>query len=666
VPAAPTGLNIVSTAGGSADIAWTATSDWKHNTTQEYVVTVDEVPFDCGNATLTTCTLTGVGTVSVKVKAVGDDATLASAFTAPLSVPLIAVPTGAVDTVTVTPTHGQATVNVAWTLDGGNLPNWNGGTEGYQVTVAAPGGVAVTGCDGLIEALNCSFTAPIGGEYTVTVRPANQAGASSGSTVDSADLVLDEPSSVVGNLTATDDDPGTGVVTVNWSALTTPQWNEALAPGYRVTIDPPAGLNPGITNATSCDYPVSATTCTFTTDTAGLYRIHVAPVNEAGDGPDATYDVFVAMDKPMATVSNIVISRGTGAGVVKVDWDGLAGGDWNGVTHRYDVQITPPMGASITDSTCDDLASSDATGIETCQFTTTLPGSYTVTITAVNEVGASDNSDNATQHITLLAPSAPVADLTLGISPPSGLVSVTWSKLTAAWNSAQTKNYEVAVTGPDGQPVDNPGTCTTIADASTAACSFTAPTAGNYTVGVVAKSEAGDGPAATQSGHVTLAAPTGTVSGLVVTTTPDSRVVNLSWNQMTTGWSDGQTKSYAVTVTGGGALSPNTCTSVPDSVSPSCSFTVTDPGHIAVDVKAVNEAGTASNGTPGEGDVALEPTATVSNLAAAPAESGSSTVEVSWISSPPWTGSAAPARSTGSPSAARPGPCCPATRVRPT
>ncbi|GIE93175.1 hypothetical protein [Paractinoplanes rishiriensis] len=641
VPVAPTGLTIVSTGNGTADLSWTATSDWKHNTNRQYVLTVNDTPFNCGDATLTTCSISGAGTVAVKVRAVGDHATLASAFTAPLSVPLIAIPTGAVDTVTVTPDHGQATVDVDWTLDNNALPNWNGGVEGYQVTVAAPGGVPVTGCDGLIEALTCSFTAPVGGEYTVTVRPANEAGVSATTpATDSADLVLDEPTTAVANLIATDDVPGTGVVTVNWDALTLGQWNEALVPGYRVTIDPPANESPTITNDTSCADPVAATTCTFTTDTAGLYKIHVVPVNEAGDGPEVTYDVFVAMDKPTATVSNIVISRGTGAGVVEVEWDGLQPADWNGVEHHYDVQIAPPNGAAITASTCDDLASTDATAIESCQFTTDLPGSYTVTITAVNEIDASDNSDDATQHITLLAPSDPVADLTLGITPPSGLVSVTWSKLTSAWNSAQTTNYVLTVTGPNGQAVGDPGTCTTIADASTAACSFTAPAAGNYTVAVVARSEAGDGPAATQTGHVTLAAPSGVVTGLVVGTTPDSRVVNLSWNQMTTGWSDGQTKSYAVTVTGGGALSPNTCTSVADTASPACSFTVTDPGHIAVSVKAVNEAGTAANGTPGEGDVVLVPTATVTTLAAAPASSGSSTVDVSWdqLATPGWLG----------------------------
>jgi len=645
VPDPATNVRITATTNGNADIAWDPPADWKHNTNQTYAVTVNDVPVGCADATLPACHITGSGTVSVKVIAVGDHAgSLSSDPSTALPVALIAVPTGDVGTVTVTTAAGNPVVTVTWDslIDGAG--SWSGGTtEEYAVHIVGPPGAILNpnGCAVPVTALTCSFTTNADGEYIVTVTAVNEAGPSTTSAQDSSTLVLHAPTGPVQGVLV-DTTPASGSVTVTWTALATEAWHGATDRKYQVTLDSPVGavVDPG-----TCTPPMTATpmpTCTFTTNLAGQYTAHVKAVSEAGiSAQDATDMGTVALVVPAAAVTGLNATATVGTGAVEVTWTGISDADWQGEDRHYQVDIT---GGTTTDLSCAALATGANTDSATgCSFTATTAGTYTVEVTAFNEVGDSLVSLSDTVHVTLAAPDGPVTGLDVVTSAGSSTVAVNWDQLpTPDWKDATDREYLVTITRPDGAAVAA-NSCTTapIADSSTPDCSFTAASAGTYTVDVVARSEAGSSAAAQATGHVTLVVPSGAVSDATVTTTLDSDNVVVSWPRLTgnSAWSEGVTRTYKVTLTDANGLTSTPCPSVADGPTPSCSFANSTPGPFTVEVIAVNEVGPAASGPTEVGAIVRKPTALVADLTAAQTP-GTATVQVAWTQQNPadWRG----------------------------
>jgi hypothetical protein len=643
VPDAPTNVRTVATGAGTADIVWDA-PDWKHNTSRTYAVSVDGNPF-CAGATVAACTITGVGTVSVTVTATGDDVgTLTSDASVAALIPLIAKPVGDVGTVTVVTVAANPVVTVSWGALVDNGGDWSGGdTETYAVQIDGPDGATLTsnGCAVPVAALTCSFTTDTGGAYTVTVTAVNEAGASATSANGSDDLVLHPPTGPVEDVLV-DTDPDVGDVTVTWTALAEEAWNGATDREYEVTLESPVGAT---IDPDTCATPITATatpSCAFTTDVAGRYTAHVKAVSEAGPSTlEGTDTGTVALDVPAAGVTGLDATATVGTGEVAVTWTGLSDADWQGETRHYKVEVT---GGTSTDQSCTALAtganSDSATG---CSFTATTAGTFTVKVTAVNEVGDSLAGPTDTVHVTLDAPDGPVTGLGVVALAGNATVNVDWDQLPdAQWKDAADREYLVTITGPDGTAVaPNPCTTAPIADSVSPACSFTAASAGTYTVDVVANSEAGPSEAAQATGHVTLDAPSGVVSDVTVTTALDSDSVEVTWPQLTgnAAWSEGETRTYQVTLTDADDNTVDVCASVPDGPAPTCTFTRNTPGSFTIEVIAVNEAGAAASGTTETGAIVLKPTAVVAGLTAAQTP-GTDTVQVSWTQQDPadWQG----------------------------
>ncbi|MFF5289272.1 fibronectin type III domain-containing protein [Paractinoplanes globisporus] len=589
----------------------------------------------------------GVATISIFAAATGQavfaeaappDAAVARIATALADPP--PVPTGAVASVTVTPTPGSTTVEVTWEpLD---PAGWNGSQiEAYEVHIIAPDDAHPTnGCDALIADTSCIFVTDKAGVYTATVAAHNETGTSADSTQDTATLVLDPPAGPVANLAAVstyDQNNDRADVGVTWDALSPGAWNVG-SQYYHVTIDPPDGMT---ANPAWCpgNFPEGDDSCHFTTTGAGLYTIRVAPANEAGEGTAAETTVDVEL-RPGAAVGNLTLAPRDGAGLVGVSWEPLPEDDWNGETHHYDVQIAP-SGDGVLDDDCRRWADEDATSATGCSFKVDATDTYTVTVTAVNELGSSTHSTSRDISVTLGGPTGPVDDLTVHTQPGSGVVEVSWTPLAEnAWNGALTRYYSVAATGPGGETVTDLGTCAQLLDGANSSCSFLAAAPGNYQVQIVAMSEGGVSTAAGANIQVVLA-PTGTVGPVDITNTPGTGEVELSWDQMTDGWGGAQQRKYEVTITGGGTLTDNTCDSVPDGPEPSCSFTAGSPGPFTVVVKAADEVGAAPGGASADGLIELAPTATVSGLTAV-ADPDTSTVTVQWtkLDDGDWRGNA--------------------------
>jgi hypothetical protein len=643
VPGVPANVRASSTTGGAATVVWDA-PDWHHNTKREYVVTVNGTPANCGDATVESCAITGSGSAMVAVQAIGDDAgTLSSAASTPVSIPLVAVPSGKVATVTVTVVPANPVVTVAWDALTDNSGDWNGGvTQRYTVAITSPAGAVLSnnGCAGPVAGLTCSFTTSADGEYRVRVTAVNEAGPSTQNTEGTATLVLHKPTGKVPDLTVTTN-PGNDSVTVSWTPLATGGWHGATTKKYVVTIDTPAGTPLGVDNCTGP--PMTGTSCTFTAPIAGEYTAHVAAVSEAGTSADVQDAAgTVALVKPSAAVGSLTATPKPGTGEVAITWTGLQATEWEGAIHHYKVDVTGPgNGETLTPNTCPALATDNATVATGCTFTTDKAGDYTVKVTAVNEVGESASSDSDVAHVTLSAPTGAVANLALTNSTGSGQVDVGWDLLPGPnWNDAETRTYIVKVSGPPGAAL-NPNTCTTGAITDpTQQCSFTTDLPGDYTVQVIAKSEAGESSSVAEKvKHVTLAAPSGTVTNLGIENTAGSSSVKVTWDRLgEAGWASGEDRSYKVTYTNADG-SATACAKVVDGTTPSCTFTIGTPGAYTVKVVAVNEVAASGNGPTKAGNIVLVPTVVVGNVTAATTD-GNATAQVTWdrLTTPDWSG----------------------------
>ncbi len=631
---------------GVVNVSWDQlpTGGWNAGTTKNYVVTVDKPtgavlnPNTCttvADAAHPSCSFTTTmgGDYTVHVKAsneVGPSTDIADL----LGHVVVAVPVGPVTGLAVVALPGSAEVTVVWSRL--STAAWNGGvTHEYAVTIDSPAGATVDAndCVTVTDSAHptCSFTTDIGGDYTVHVKPKNEAGTSTADANRRAHLTLVAPSGQVAHL-AVATTPGSGLVNVTWDQLPTAGWNAGVTHTYDVTVDSPAGA---VLSSNSCATVADSAhpSCSFTTNTAGDYTVHVAAGNEIGASADvADQPGHVTLVAPGGPVTHLAVDTTIGSGVVNVSWDQLPTAGWNaGTTKNYVVTIDKPTGAVLNPTTCTTVADS---AHPSCSFTTGTGGDYTVHVKANNEVGASAAVADQPGHVSILAPSGPVAHLAVNTTPGSGLVSVSWDPLpTAGWNAGQTKNYVVTVDKPAGA-VLNPNTCTTVPDAAHPSCSFTTNTAGDYLVHVAAANEvAASTDVADQPGHVTLVAPSGQVAHLDVATTVGSGVVNVTWDQLSAaGWNAGTTKNYVVTVDKptGAVLNPNTCATVADSAHPSCSFTTTMGGDYTVHVKAANEVGASTDIADQPGHVTLvAPSGQVAHLDVATTV-GSGVVNVTW------------------------------------
>jgi hypothetical protein len=446
----------------------------------------------------------------------------------------------------------------------------------------------------------------------------------------------DPPSAPVTGLRVTseyDAESDDFTVAVGWDVLDPDDWNGS--PGsYHVTIDPPEGVEADPAWC-AADIPDPGQSCTFKTSESGLYTAHVVATNDAGDGPPADKSVYVDPKTPDAAIDGLTLIPHAGPGVVavQVDWNPLPDENWRGQQHRYHVRITPDGDGAVVQDDCRPLAEDDSAPAG-CNFVVNASDTYTVTVTAVNEVGAGPESEQQSIPVTVGAAGAPserVEGLTATAEAGSGVVDVSWNPLgEEGWNGSEFRGYIVSVTTPDQQQLADEGSCEPIIMSPRTTCSFTVDTGGDYGLQILAINDSGASNLPSFAGvHLTLAPPTGPVGPVTVTNSPGSAHVELSWDRMTDGWSGAREKSYEVTITGAGDLEDNTCGSVPDNFAPSCSFTAGSPGPFTAVVRAVNEVGPAAEGTTAKGRTSLTPTASVSGVTME-ADPDTGTIYVHW------------------------------------
>ncbi|MCY1145683.1 fibronectin type III domain-containing protein [Actinoplanes sp. Pm04-4] len=642
--AAVTDLTVARVPGTSTvKVSWTKIAEAAWNgTTRHYDVQITPTPNDAGITDNTCADLaTGdqtdtvectfvtdkTGSYEVSVKAVNEiDAGVAETETQQVT---LLGPSGAVTGLTAVAAPVTGVVNVTWAQLTGSA--WNASVDrDYTVTVTGPAAVTGSDCTTVADSVtpSCSFTAGMAGAYEITVVPTSEAGDGTAAAT-TAHVVLEVPTGIVSGVQIAA--PTTaGVVDLSWSQLTT-GWKEAQTRQYTVVIG--GGLN---ITANTCDVVADSGTpgCSFTVNQPGPFTVSVYAENEAGVAAGGTAPVNgTVVFKPTVTVADLtaVTAAPPNSSTVTVSWTQLTGAGWQGATSKkYRVTVAGPAGTVYTDNTCT-TADADDSATPSCHFRGSISGVYTVTVNPVSEAGLSTATAASTTVTVVQKPVATVSGVKVLPEAGSGDVQVIWNKAkTADWNGpATTKQYVVTITGPNGASV-TANDCTTVTEPTYPACTFSTDAGGDYTVHVALKNEAGvsDTPG-TATAHLTLTAPVGQVGPVTATVVAGSGTVNLSWPALSAAdWSEGLTKSYAVTIAGV-TPSANTCTSVPATANPSCSFTVTTPGAFSVVVKAVNDAGTAATGGSTNGNVVFLPTATVTGLTAA-TTLGSATVAVSW------------------------------------
>jgi hypothetical protein len=566
-----------------------------------------------------------------------------SAQFARISIPMLVGPPSEHVAVTAHTDPGSGVVDVSWTPP--DAASWSDADPRfYSLAVTGPGETQVTdlgSCGSPIDGANsgCSFSVDTPGDYQIQLMAISQEGYF-GIGFASARVTLG-PIGTVSDLTAAVE-PGTSTVTVRWSRLDDSDWAAGGNRAYRVSVERPEGSELSYDTCTTEDLPDSDTPgCQFDAGAEGDYTVTVVPVTDAGTGTGeaATTTVHLTPPEPalpVATVTGLRVRPVPGTTTVPVSWDAVPTDDraWNhGVTHEYVVTVTGPEGATVDPGTCTTVSSSS------CEFTTDRPGDYTVEVALRNEAGTSANTASDTGHLTLAAPSGQVGNVTTTGIPGSGGVEVSWNALTGdEWSSGNERSYTATIGG-DLHVVEN--TCDSV-PADQTSCYFESDTSGPFTVTVKAVNEVGPAATGGSADGTVILAPSVAVSGLLADTSIDSPTVTVSWSPLTTGWENGESRQYAVSVDGpdGAELSDDGCSMGPvaDTDSPGCTFDVSVGGDYTVRVQPANEGGPGPVAE-ATAHVTLRPTATVEGLTVG-TEPGSPTVNVSWDALPAagWNG----------------------------
>ena len=308
----------------------------------------------------------------------------------------------------LTATGGNASVSLSWAAPSSNGGSPVTGYDVYRGTTA--GGESATPLATNVSARSFTDASAVNGTtYFYTVAAVNAVGVSPQSGEASATPQATAPSAPSG-LAASG---GNGSVLLSWTAPNSDGGSPVT--GYNVY----RGTTAGGESAT----PVAANVVTTGFTDTGLangttYFYRVAAVNAAGISPQSAE--ASATPKPAATVPSApqgLTATGANA-VVKLSWSAPSSDGGAAVT-GYDIyRGTAPGGES---------ATAVATNVSGTSFTDTgrVNGTtYYYTVAAVNAVGISPQSGEASATPQATAPSAPLA-VTAGAGNAS--VSVSWS-----------------------------------------------------------------------------------------------------------------------------------------------------------------------------------------------------------------------------------------------
>ncbi len=311
---------------------------------------------------------------------------------------------------------GAGSAAVSWTV-----PAYNGGSAvtGYTATAAPSDGSASSTCTASgASATGCTVTGLVSGlSYTVTVTATNAVGSSltsgSASVTPSGTTVPSRPQSL--SLT-----PGNGSIAASWSAPAS-TGGSALT-GYTVTASPSG----------SCTATPPATSCTITGLAAGTtYTVTVTATNAIGTGA-ASGSASATTLAPPGTPTGVTLTTGGGTSptTVAVAWTAPSSNGGSAIT-GYTVSVSPAPST----------ACSPAGAATTCSFTGTAGTAYSVTVQAVNAIGASTATNG--KGIVLLANPGYESGSLAGWTTASGSPGATSSqRYTGSWS---------AVLGPSAQ-----------------------------------------------------------------------------------------------------------------------------------------------------------------------------------------------------------------------
>lgn len=551
--------------------------------------------------------------------------------------PALAVaPTGGVSALNAT--ASGSTVTVTWSTTG---ITWNNTTNQDLKVVVTGGDVDDNTCTTAaieFDDTTCSFTA-IGSEpktYTVTVTATNTDGDST--TVRTDNVLVTEPEVPPSAPTGTVDNLNVvasgATVTVSWDPSGVTDWGTGEDQGFEVDIVHTSGTDQ--VGASTCDddgdpLPKTATGCQFTATATGTFTVTVTPRSSVDDGEGAQDAVVVSAIGPTGTLANV--EAAVDGAEVTVTWDasGITWGSGAASTHKVDVVVEP---GTIEDSNC---TTGLAKTVETCTFTATAAGTYTITVTPRNSAGGGVPAETEAA-VEGTAPVNEAADLDLLTTVDGAQIHVTWNAADVDWGSfPQEAGFDIVITGGNVGTNDcgvNPdGTNDQRLPSTTEECTFTATEDDTtYTVELTPRNEAGAGTTASDNATSTEAAPDSSLEPEA--SEPDENGVRtISWDLGDISWGSGDERTIDVVITpsasgsGAGASSADACgTDMPGNTD-GCTFTPTEGGVHTVTVTPKTEEG---SGAPMTGTFSVEAEAPTGEVSDLETSVSGATVTVEW------------------------------------
>ncbi len=432
-PSAPSGV-LVDVSGQSVTVSWTGSADDGGDSNITYDVSFGS---EFGSTQGTSSSFPDVtpGTYTASVTARNSGGTSAAgqsaSFTVDSPVSAPSAPTGVLVDVS-----GQS-VTVSWTgsADDGGDPDIL-----YLVSFGAESGDT--------ESTQITFNDVAPGSYVAEVRASNTGGTSAAG--QSASFPVDAP---IGTPSAPQGPSATvadQTVTVSWSAPADDGGDPNIT--YEITL---GALTPQSTTGTSVS---------FSDVPAGSYTATITASNLAGEGGSAnTNSVTVQAPAALPGTPSDLTATATGLGVA-VSW--IAPADNGSPITGYQVNLNGSVST---------VSSSPAS------FPNLSPGTYTVTVAAINGVGTGNAAgpESFTIEVPIVPPGVP-GSVTASVSGQT--VSVSWNRPDDGGDPAL--SYTVSLSNGASQTV------------STISAEF-AVGAGNYTASVTATNSAGPGPTGT-------------------------------------------------------------------------------------------------------------------------------------------------------------------------
>ena len=445
-PSAPTAV-VVSVVGQTVTVDWTASANDGGDALITYNVSFGAV---AASETGTSSTFSDVapGTYTASVTATNSGGTSAAGTSAAFDVadPIAAPSAPAGVTASVS---GQS-VTISWSVSADD-----GGDPAIAYLVSFPGQSDST------ENTTLTFDNVAPGTYTASVAASNSGGTSAAGV--SASFTVAAPVGVPSAATSVVSTVVDQSVTVSWSASADDGGDPGIT--YEVTLGDQTPLS------------TTGTSVTFTGVPAGSYVATVTASNSAGEAPAASAaSVTVAAPASLPGVPSDVTAIPSGSGVL-ISWTAPAN---NGsAISGYSVSL---------DGVATTFASSPAT------YSGLAPGSYSVTVAAINGVGtgAASGAVSFTIAVPLTAPGLPGQ---VGVSVDGRTVTVNWNAADDGGAASLTYTVSLVAGGPSRSGIT--GTSTV----------FTNVSPGDYSARVVATNSVGDGPTGASSAFSIFTAP---------------------------------------------------------------------------------------------------------------------------------------------------------------